>query len=117
MWDKKKPSAYWQERILEQKIEDNTGEERYFDGLVEFGYEKVKDMEEEEGTRIIKTRKSKILTTYADLQFKRGDIIKIDYELYKIKSVDKKLETKFELTVSLNPRSRSKYELKTLILT
>jgi hypothetical protein len=78
MWGKKKPSAFWKERIQEQRLEDNTGEERYFDGLVEFGYEKIKDVETQEGVRIQKTVKKKVLTTYADLEFKHGDIIKID---------------------------------------
>lgn len=116
MWAKKKPSAYWKERKANLYLEDGVEEEAYFDGLVEFGYEKVTDVNETEGNRIVKTRNAKILTTYADLEFKHGDIIKVEYELYKIKRVDKKLEPKFESAVVMNPKARSRYELKTLTL-
>lgn len=125
-WLKTRPQAQYKEKITFHDVDEIPAgdEEQYFDGLVSFGYEKIIDTKEEAspigGMESLKS--TKVLLTYGRTQddrqiiFKRGDMIIIGREHYKIEKVERQLAEKRVQFIAMNPNAEERFTLKKLYL-
>ena len=119
MFKVKKLLAEYKESIKHETVEEITdhAEEDYFPGYIPFYYDYIKDTTKEVvAQNIVKEKKFKVLSTYADLPFKRGDIVRIGLEDYEISQVDKVLPKQFQTLVSTSSSLLDRYTKKDIYL-
>lgn len=116
MWRTKLKAYLKQKKVYFNDDEIVNEENQFLAGLIEFEYESFKRVEKNKGNRVDKTEITYTLKTRADVDFKEGDMIKVNLLWYTVLSVTSDLNEKHNAFVTINPGSIERFTIKTLEL-
>lgn len=109
--------AGWQEAIKPITVEEIKKPE-LFDGVVlfRFDYETNRAEHNEPIPGLNRTRKTKSIITYDDLNFKNGDRVIIDGFNYSVENVEELVDDKYKSIIARYPNVWKKYSYKKIKL-
>lgn len=109
-------TAYLYQKAIAYTHDDIKNEERQFlPGAIPFRYLSLKEQQVKEG-KIAREKNTFIMYTRANVDFKSGDAVKVNNQLYSIIDVILTIDEKHQVFIERNPNARQRLETKELVL-